>query len=170
MLRASDVTSTANFGWSVSIRGNYAIVGAPDATNSGGIGAGAAYIFERDGPTWTQVVRLEPTQPYKVEFGWAVSMMTTVLAGAYAVVGDVADPDVEIASGGAYLYKRVGSSWSLVEPKIKADDAQSSANFGSTVHIFGDSITLPSSDGQHFSRGAGMNPMHRDPGAQRLPE
>jgi hypothetical protein len=81
-------------------------------------------------------------QPHKVKaFGCAVSMTTTV-AGAYAVVGDRADFDGGPISGAAYLYKRVGSSWSLVEPKIQADDAQPYAEFGGSVYIFGDSILI----------------------------
>ena len=155
MLRPSDATTYAYFGRSVSIRGKYAIVGAPDANSGGATEAGAAYIFERDGPMWTQTFRLEPTQPHKVkQFGWAVSITTTV-AGAYAVVGDHADPDLYAISGAAYLYKRVGSSWSLVEPKIKADDAKLFAEFGRAVHIFGDSILIgaPSHTDSEYAQG-----------------
>jgi hypothetical protein len=88
--------------------------------------------------------------------GWAVSITRTVVAGDYAVVGDYSDPDVYSISGAAYLYKRVGSSWSLIEPKIKANDVQLSAEFGSALHIFGDSILIgaPQHTDSEYKQGA----------------
>src|SRR5262249_11802397 len=48
-LNASDQQGLNPFGDSVSIDGDYAIVGAPDA---GSAGEGHAYVFHRSGSSW----------------------------------------------------------------------------------------------------------------------
>ena len=134
----------SGFGGSVSIHGNYVITGGAGATSDAD-GTGAAYIFERDGSAWGLAAQLAPPQARKaMRFGRAVSVTNTIL-GAYAVVGDPADYEGSVISGAAYLYKRVGTLWSLIEPKIKADDSKVNAEFGCAVHISGDSILIGAS-------------------------
>jgi hypothetical protein len=56
-LVAADGKYADFFGSSVSISGEYAIVGAPSA-DTGAVNAGAAYIFERSDGTWNEVDHL----------------------------------------------------------------------------------------------------------------
>jgi FG-GAP repeat len=143
VLSASDGAEGDSFGLSASLRGSYAIVGAPDATSGGVTETGVAYIFERSGGSWMQVSKVEPVGPHKAKsFGWAVSITTTVF-GDYAVVTDPSDFDGGAISGAAYLFKRVGpGAWSMVEPKITATDSGVSAEFGDSVYIGGDAILI----------------------------
>ena len=87
-LTASDVQGGDFFGYSVSISldGNYAIVGSFD---DGGVGdplsgAGAAYIFTRSGSTWTQQAKLVSSDLQSNDnFGGSVSISGD---GTYAIV------------------------------------------------------------------------------------
>ena len=77
-----------SFGWSVSISGDYAIVGAYcDGDN--GFGSGSAYIFKRDGDSWTEQAKLLPSDGAKYNyFGNSVS-----ISGDYIIVGGYGDDD-----------------------------------------------------------------------------
>lgn len=57
-LIASDRELGDKFGWRVAIDGNYAIVGAQLSTDENSNFSGAAYVFKRDGDTWTQQAKL----------------------------------------------------------------------------------------------------------------
>lgn len=56
-LTASDATTRDFFGDSVSISGNYCIVGAKGDDDNGS-GSGSVYIFRRDGTSWTEEAKL----------------------------------------------------------------------------------------------------------------
>jgi len=77
-----------NFGYSVSISGKYAIVGAPfEDEDKSGLNtipdAGAAYIFYNDGSKWSQIRKITATTRWANDhFGQSVS-----INGKYAVVG-----------------------------------------------------------------------------------
>jgi hypothetical protein len=60
-LVASDGAAGAKFGYSVDFNSDatLAAVGARSATINGASGAGAIYVFSRDGTTWTQVAKLD---------------------------------------------------------------------------------------------------------------
>ena len=95
-LVASDRQPFDLFGSSVSISGNYALVGANSedhdtsgtssstSGNGGATQAGSAYIFERNsGGGWQQVQKLVANdRQFNNEFGISVS-----LSGNYAIVG-----------------------------------------------------------------------------------
>lgn len=132
VLIASDGTTYDYFGWSVSISGDYIIVGAPGANASGMIEPGAAYIFWRSGSVWIQQIKLEPTAPHKVkDFGRAVAISGS---HAVAIVGDPGDNEVAVGNGAAYLFERNGLTWSLTE-KIITRDAALFDNFGASVAV-----------------------------------
>ncbi len=121
-LTASDGAAWDWFGYSVSISGNYAIVGA--------IGNGSAYVFEHSGTTWSEIAKLTGSdEAAGTNFGSCVS-----ISGDYAVVGTrvfTGDP-----TGSAYIFERSGITWSEVA-KTSSDGATEDW-FGSTVSISGD--------------------------------
>ncbi len=141
---ASDRAAADKFGNSVSISGNYAIVGASneDEDASGGntlAEAGSAYIFWNNNGTWTEVEKLvAPDRAAGDKFGCSVS-----ISGDYAIVGayteseDVSGANTFSASGSAYIFRKVGGIWSVVQ-KIVASDRSVSDLFGYSVSISGD--------------------------------
>src|SRR6056300_1096508 len=121
-------TASDLFGWSVSISGDYAIVGA-QYEDTGGTDAGAAYIYTRSGTTWGNEQKLlgETASDY---FGYSVS-----ISGDYAIVGSPGEDTGASSAGAAYIYTRSGTTWGN-EQKILGETAGD--NFGYSVSISGD--------------------------------
>nr|VFK22784.1 MAG: Disaggregatase related repeat-containing protein [Candidatus Kentron sp. LPFa]VFK35211.1 MAG: Disaggregatase related repeat-containing protein [Candidatus Kentron sp. LPFa] len=133
------IVSDANdqFGYAVSIAGDYAIVGARYDDNGSGSGlvydAGSVYIFARNGETWSQQAKLLASDGAQSDyFGCSVS-----IAGDYAIVGAINDDDKGDDSGSAYIFKRNGTSWTQ-QAKLLASDGKADDWFGHSVSIAGD--------------------------------
>ncbi len=122
------------FGHSVSISGDYAIIGAPKEDPSNTTNAGSAYIFKRNGTTWAQQQKITASDAQAYDaFGFSVS-----ISGDYAIVGaPVEDPSNINYAGSAYIFKRSGTAWAQ-QQKINASDAQANDYFGHSVSISGD--------------------------------
>jgi hypothetical protein len=97
---ASDATDSDNFGFSVAISGDYAIVGAYTDSDIAST-AGSAYIFRRtDTNTWdagTKIVASDATSGDY--FGYSVS-----ISGNTSIVGAFFDDDGGSQSGSAYIF------------------------------------------------------------------
>jgi hypothetical protein len=131
-LTASDGAALDYFGCSVSISGDYAIVGAHQDDDKG-TDSGSAYIFKRDGTSWLQQPKLLASDGAAGDyFGRSVS-----INGDYAIVGAYGDDDRGDASGSAYIVKRVGIAW-VLQPKLLAADGDDGNYFGHSVSISGD--------------------------------
>jgi hypothetical protein len=130
--QASDKEASDYFGYSSSIDGDYAIVGAY-GEDTGGASAGAAYIFKRTGASWAQEAKIQATDKQAGDsFGLTVS-----LSGDYAIVGSYSEDTGGADAGAAYIFKRTGASWAQ-EAKIQAADKQAGDFFGTSVSIDGD--------------------------------
>ena len=131
-LLADDGTSADWFGLSVSIHGDYALIGAPQDDDNGD-GSGSAYLFRWNGSTWDQIGKLTANDgAIGDRFGNAVSLDDDV-----ALIGAVADDDHGSASGSAYLFRaptQSGNTWSQ-EAKLTAKDGQASDLFGFSVSV-----------------------------------
>lgn len=130
-LTASDGSSGSYFGASVSIDGDYAIVGAFFASIKG-----AAYIFKRTGTNWAQEARLNASDgAYGDQFGNSVS-----ISGDYAIVGAHTHNGNK---GAAYIFKRTGTTWAQ-ETELNAPDGASGDLFGFSVSIHNDTVLVGS--------------------------
>lgn len=137
-LRAADATADDAFGTAVSIDGDVVVVGAP-GTQLGDLGA--AYVFRRNGTTWSQEQKL--TRPDSV--GLAVGTRV-------AVDGDlVAASAIAVASGTLYLFRRSGGAWGH-EATLAAD----SELFGVSIAIEG--LRLAVGATMDSCDGTGVNP------------
>ena len=131
-LTADDAAANDNFGLSVSISGDYAIVGA-HGNDDDGENSGAVYIFVRDGDEWTQQQKLTSDDAAEGDqFGISVSVF-----GDYAIVGAYCNDDDGVNSGSAYIFVHEGEEWTQ-QQKLTADDAAESDYFGYSVSINGD--------------------------------
>jgi hypothetical protein len=147
---ASDRTTYGDFGSSVAISGNYAIVGskdhALDVNGSNSMSqAGAAYLFERNGSgTWVQVQKLQAAdRTINDQFGIRVA-----ISGNYAIVSSIYED--EDANGGntvdqagsVYIFERAGNgTWSQVQ-KIVAADRATLDWFGTSLAISNDKLVV----------------------------
>jgi hypothetical protein len=126
---AEDGQAGDEFGGSVYLQGNYAVIGAIGNDDTGE-DAGAAYIFERQGGDWIQQAKLVPLDGTAGDhFGNSVS-----IDGNYAVVAAHLDADNGAESGSAYIFKREGQSWAQ-QAKLTAPDGSSNDFFGQGVSI-----------------------------------
>jgi len=132
-ITANDAAVNDYFGYSVSIDGDYAIVGAYLDDHDAGDNTGSAYIFMRDGNDWTQQAKLtaDDAEPHDY-FGFSVS-----IDGSYAIVGAYASDDDGDRTGSAYIFVRDGENWTQ-QAKLLAEDRQTSDHFGHSVAISGD--------------------------------
>ena len=133
-LMASDTELPNEFGHSVSLSGDRALVGAY-RDNAPALDSGAAYVFERqlDG-VWIESQKLTAAGGEAFDyFGYAVS-----IAGDHAVVGAPFDDDLGPLTGSAYVFERQpGGSWTQVQ-KLIASNASAGARFGHSAAVAGD--------------------------------
>ncbi len=135
-LVASDGKAGDQFGYSVSISGDTAVVGALYDGDMGN-NSGSAYLFVRSGTTWTKVAKLVASDGSESDFfGYSVS-----ISGDTAVVGAYFDDDNGGASGSAYVFVGSGNAWTQ-EAKLVASDGAASDNFGRCVSISGDTAVV----------------------------
>ncbi len=133
-IMASDVQAYDYFGISVSISGDYAIVGAY-GEDTGGSNAGAAYIYHRTGPdnVWDTGTKIMASDAQGSDwFGVSVS-----ISGPYAIVGAYQEDEGGSNAGAAYVYQRTGENAWDTETKIMASDAEADDQFGKSVSISG---------------------------------
>jgi len=105
-LLASDGAPGDEFGNSLSVSGDVAIVGAP-RDDENGTDAGAAYIYRFDGVTWHEEQKLlAPDGAAGDKFGNSVA-----ISHGAAVIGAVGDDDNGTSAGSAYVYRFDGTQW-----------------------------------------------------------
>ena len=139
-LTASNPESSAIFGYSVGIDGDYAVVGAPNEDGGGlAVDRGAAYIFNRDqGGTdnWGQVAKLVASDAEDSDyFGFSVA-----IDGDCAIVGAHYEDGLGTDRGAAYIFDRNQGgidNWGQVV-KLTASDTSDSDRLGISVDIGGD--------------------------------
>jgi hypothetical protein len=154
-LKASNAEAGDRFGESVAISGNYIVVGAAnedgDASstmanpNNLRLSAGAAYVFNRVGTTWTQQAYLKAHETGADEFAETVDIDgTTIVVGSKWEDGDL-NSTVENTNnnapnaGAVYVFIRQGFEWSQ-QAYLKAIHAEEDDYFGYSVAISGDTI------------------------------
>lgn len=133
-LLSSDGADSGYFGGSVSIDGNYAIVGACGGTLH------MAYIFVRSSSGWTQQAKLTPSDGGVWDyFGCSVS-----ISGDSAIVGaQYHDIPTKENAGAAYVFVRSGTTWTQ-QAKLTASDSKTGDQFGQCVSIRGNDAIVSS--------------------------
>ena len=142
---ASDRAANNSFGISVSISGDYAIVGATgqrtDATGGDTLEiAGAAYVYKRDVTgTWVEVQKIVASDRAALDFfGFSVAISGShAIITAYrkdAVMGANNLPD----AGAAYIFEENGTGTWVEVQKVVASDRAAGDEFGFNVAISGE--------------------------------
>ena len=136
-LVASDRTPYDDFGFSVAINGDNAIVGANGVTlkrtdEDNDPNSGEAYIFSRnDNGEWKEVISIIPNDRKDRDlFGNSVS-----ISGNYAIVGSPMGNTNKGDVGTLYVYwKNQQDKW-VQSQKISAADERNFSNFGGAIAI-----------------------------------
>ena len=168
-LTPSDGASYDQFGISVSLDGDRALIGAHEVDDNGS-NSGSAYVFAFNGTTWWQEAKLTADDGMaNDQFGISVS-----LDGTRALVGAHLDDDNGSDSGSAYVFYLDGINW-LQEAKLTALDGEEDDLFGFSVSLDGNraligadqddvngfrsgSAYVFASDGQAWSQEANLIP------------
>jgi hypothetical protein len=127
-----------NFGSSVSISGNYAIVGSPFRNEGASLDQGSGFIFQLNAGAWTQIQRITAGSAGD-NFGTSVC-----ISGNYIIVG-VPNDDVgaNADQGSVLIYELNGSSW-IVSQGITLPTGTASNNFGFSVSVSGNYLIVGS--------------------------
>lgn len=132
-LAASDAEYRDELGWSVSLSGDTLVVGAA-REDSGGVDAGAAYVYVRGPSGWTEQAKLTASDAQADDFFG----LSAAISGDTIVVGAF---EAEIRAGKAYVFVRSGTTWSQ-QAKLTANDGLPADGFGITVSISGDTVLV----------------------------
>ena len=134
---SGDGQTLDQFGFSVSVSGTRAAVGArgdePSGPGARFNGTGSAYVFTESGGNWTEQDKVTASDAASGDgFGHAVHLDGDVLVvGAPGKTG----------GGAVYVFRRSGSNWNQ-EQKLTASDAAASDEFGYSVSVSGDVLVI----------------------------
>ncbi len=161
-LVASDRGADDQFGFSVDIEGDYAIVGAPledhNATGTATLSnAGSAYTFGFNTGSWQQQAKLVASDRSTIsEYGFAVSIGgSKALVGAYHEDLDASGANFQSNAGAVYVNYRFGTSTWFEIQKIVASDRSNTSNFGASIDIDGSKVIIGASD-EKFGNGGSL--------------
>ena len=137
-LMPQDETSAIayRFGGSVAVWGDHLIVGAP-GYGLDSRGSGAAYFFHRNGASWTETVRFEPSD-VSAEDGFGTAIAAN---GDWVSVGAPRHAHDGLRSGAAYILAKSGSAWHQVAELVPSDPADD-IQYGGSVSVSGDRIVV----------------------------
>lgn len=158
--KASNAEENDQFGRSVSLSGDTVLVGAwQEDSNATGVNgnqnsnsaatSGAAYVFVRNGTSWTQQAYLKSSNAETADFlGFATSISgDTLVVGAFLEDSNAAGVNGNQASntfsnsGAAYTFVRTGTIWTQ-QAYLKASNPIPDVKFGSAVAVSGDTIVI----------------------------
>ncbi|MEP4052501.1 MAG: FG-GAP repeat protein [Litorimonas sp.] len=136
-LTAADGAAGDVFGISVAKSGDTILVGA-DLNDEIDNNAGAAYVYTRSGNSWTQQAKLTASDGGEIDiFGVRVA-----LSGDTALISARRDDTVKgVDAGSAYVFTRIGTSWSQ-QAKLTAPDGDADDRFGRSVALAGDTAVI----------------------------
>jgi len=151
-LLASDGAAYNEFGRSVALSENQALIGAPDI-NGGGPGSAYLFRYDLDTGTWQEEAKLLASDAQNWDkFGESVA-----LCGTRALIGAYGDDDNGSNSGSAYIfeYDSVSGTWQEVA-KLLASHGAISDYFGGSVALSGTSalIGAPGDDQNGYQTGS----------------
>jgi hypothetical protein len=133
-IMTQDRDGVDNFGYSVSLWGNRALIGATsNGAGSVNDASGSAYVFDFDGTSWNQTAKIRANDASSNDrFGHSVSLF-----GDRMLIGAVGDDENGYHSGSAYVFDFDGANWSQTS-KLIAADGSANDEFGYSVSLSGD--------------------------------
>ena len=132
-LIAYDAAADDEFGISVALDGDTAVIGARQNDDNGSQ-SGSAYVFTKVSGVWSQKAKLIASDgAADDQFGISVAVN-----GDTVVVGARQD---DTSNGAAYVFTKVSGVWKHVA-KLTADDGAANDEFGISVAVDGDTIVV----------------------------
>ena len=151
-LNPSEISQDNNFGYSVAIDENVAIVGARYVDVNDQLDAGTAYIFRKTNNQWVQEAILTADDGQANDyFGYTVAVDDNT-----AVVGAYGDDENGNIAGAAYVFAKEGDQW-VQKNKLYAPAGEAHAFdlFGYSVGVSGNRIIVGASTADGVVENAG---------------
>jgi len=130
-LLASDGANGDVFGFSVSVSGDTALIGAIYDDPRG-----SAYVFVRNGGTWSETAKLRPSDGSGGSFSSSLSV-----DGDLALIGAESSYANGSGSGSAYAFVRDGTTWREAA-RLLAPDGTNQDALGHAVSLAGDTALI----------------------------
>ncbi len=140
-LTASDGAAGDYFGGSAALGsdGASALIGARYATVAANANQGAAYVFVKNGGTWSQQAKLTASDGAAGDYFSGSAALSA--NGAAALIGaNGAKVGGNTQQGAAYAFVNSGGSWSQ-QQKLSASDGAGGDSFGSSAALSADGST-----------------------------
>lgn len=154
-LVAKSLLGNIYYGGSVSIDGDYAVIGASgedkDAAGlNSKLNAGAVYVLKKQAGVWTELKKLVASDRAADDyFGRRVAISGNyIIVGAHTEDEDAAGGNTLSAAGAAYVFSKDQGgtdNWGQVK-KLVASDRATLDNFGMSVSISGNLIVVGASN------------------------
>jgi hypothetical protein len=137
-LTASDAEACDQFGSSVAVSSDTALVGAIYDDHGGLTDAGSAYVFVRSESAWLQQAKLTASDAAaRDEFGVSVAV-----SGDSAVVGAwLGGESGATDAGSAYVFVRAGDDWTE-QAELTGSNAAAGDDFGNSVALSGNTAVI----------------------------
>lgn len=155
-LMASDGGQDDQFGFSLSLSGQIALVGAYRDDDQGD-NSGAAYIYRREGESWQELQKLHASDgSTEDQFAYSVA-----LHGDVALIGA---SNANNGTGAAYIFRWNGSSWAE-EAILTAIDGTPNDHFAYSVALDGNVALIGANERDEQGRNSGAGYIYRFDGA-----
>jgi hypothetical protein len=178
-VKASNTGQQDSFGFAVALSGNTLAVGAfGEASPATGInqgqgdgapGAGAIYVFQRVGSTWSQQAYIKASNTQQnYSFGESLALDGDTLAvgspGESSSVTGVNQDDTDrsaLGAGAVYVFTRANGVWSQ-QSYIKASNTYPNSEFGISVSLYHDTLAVGAFGESSAATGVNGNQMDRN--------
>ncbi len=135
-LDSSQVSLAAGQGNSLSLSGNWAVVGADSHEPGGNVGAGGAVVWKYNGVIWEEFQVIAATDnDAGDQFGYSVS-----ISGNYLAVSAISDDAAGVNAGAFYIFEFSSNTWSQ---KHKFTPSATSG-LGESISISGERLAVGS--------------------------
>ena len=137
-LTADDGTQFNQFGWSIAIQGDLAMVGSISATVGQNSSQGAVYMFSQSGGSWTQTQKFSSDDGVSGDsFGWSIA-----LDGDTALIGTgFVTVNGNEFQGAAYFFDGSTGTWTQTQ-KVTASNGAAFDFFGLAVVLVDDEALI----------------------------
>jgi hypothetical protein len=138
-LSGSGLVAGDDFGASIAVDGDRAVVGVPGDDLPGKVNAGSARVLERSGGAWTEVAVLAAGDA-KANDGFGSSV---AISGDLLAVGvPFGDFGATLDAGAVHLYRRDGTGTWNFEAKLVRGTPAANDRFGTAVAVRGDFVAV----------------------------
>lgn len=134
------------FGGAIAVSGDTAVIGAWEDSATGAR-SGAAYVYTREGGTWSRTAKLTATEATaEARFGYAVAVSGDTIA-----IGAPAD---QTTVGAVHVFTRSGDSWEATAV-LRAAESTEGDRFAESVAVSGSTVLVGALATGEAATGAG---------------